>query len=139
MNVLLSWVLLVLPAFQVPVSAPVKPEPAKVIKTEYDPRELAENRERTESKTETPGRKLFISRCALCHDPLGQTAIPARTIGPWLDTALVTARGDAAVRTYIMNGSATMPGFQLQFDAAKRAAIFQPRPGQQRLPPCLGD
>lgn len=112
------WVLLVLLAQQVPASPPVKPDPAGMVKTEYDPRELAENRERTDSRPETPGRKLFISRCALCHDPVGQPTRP-RTLGPWLDSALVTARGEAAVRTYILNGSAAMPGFQYQFDATK--------------------
>ena len=61
-------VLLLLPALQVPVPTPVKPEPAQVVKRDYDPRELAESRERTDKRAETPGRKLFISRCALCHD-----------------------------------------------------------------------
>jgi mono/diheme cytochrome c family protein len=114
------WVSLVLAVLQVgvPASPPVKPDPVKIVKTEYDPRELAENRERNESRAETPGRKLFISRCALCHDPLGQP-IPRRTLGPWLDAAVVTARGEAAVRSYILNGSAAMPGFQYQFDGTK--------------------
>ena len=142
MNVLLSLVLLMLAGLQAsivagafpsqggvspesvhigntPTSAPVKPEPVTVIKTEYDPLELARNRERAESQSETPGKRLFISRCAQCHDPLGQTAIPGPTLGPWLDAALVKARGEAAVRTYIRNGSASMPGFQYQFDDAK--------------------
>jgi len=113
-------VLLGLPALQLPVSAPVESapvelEPLDIVKTDFDPRELAQDRERTRSKPETPGRKLFISRCALCHDPVGQPG--RRTLGPWLDAALVTRRGEAAVRTYILNGSATMPGFQHQFDA----------------------
>jgi len=114
-----SWVLLLLPALQVPVPAPAGPESAKIVKTEYDPRELAEIRERAMGRPETPGHTLFISRCALCHDPLGHSAIPRPTLGPWLDAALVTARGETAVRNYILNGSAGMPGFQYQFDAAK--------------------
>jgi len=114
-----SWVLLLLPALQGPVPAPAGPESAKIVKTEYDPRELAEIRERAMGRAETPGHKLFISRCALCHDPLGHSAIPRPTLGPWLDAALVTARGETAVRKYILNGSAGMPGFQYQFDAAK--------------------
>jgi mono/diheme cytochrome c family protein len=36
-----------------------------------------------------------------------------------LDAALVTARGEGAVRTYILNGSAAMPGFQYQFDGTQ--------------------
>src|SRR5262245_50809962 len=107
------WLLLVLPALQVPVPVLVKPEPARIAKTEYDPRELAMN------SPEVLGRKLFVSRCALCHDPLGHSAVPRSTLGPWLDAALVKTRGEAEVRNYILNGSAVMPGFQHQFDAAK--------------------
>ena len=111
------WVLLVLPAFQVPVSAPVAPEPATIVKRDYDQRELAETRERVLNSAEARGRKLFVSRCALCHDPLGHSAVPRPTLGPWLDGTLVTARGEAVIRNYILNGSAGMPGFQYQFDA----------------------
>src|SRR5262249_38544011 len=104
------WLLLVLPALQVPVPAPVKPEPARIAKTEYNPRELAETRERAMNSPEVLGRKLFVSRCALCHDPLGHSAVPRSTLGPWLDAALVKTRGEAEVRNYILNGSAAMPG-----------------------------
>ena len=110
---------LVLPALQAPVSAQVTPEPAKIVRTEYDLRELVENRERTRGRPETQGRKLFISRCAVCHDPLGHSATPRPTLGPWLDAELFTVRGEAAVRTYIIDGSAVMPGFQYQFDAGQ--------------------
>src|SRR5262245_57477218 len=94
-------------------------EPAKIVKTDYDPRTLAEARERVLAMPEASGRKLFISRCALCHDPLGHSAPMRQPLGPWLDAALVTARGETAVRNSILNGSATMPGYQHQFDKTK--------------------
>ena len=57
-----------------------------------------------------------MSRCALCHDPVGQPG--RRALGPWLDAELVTRKGEAAVRTHILNGSAAMPGFQHQFETS---------------------
>lgn len=120
MHSLIVLVLLGFPGLQLPVSAPVEsaavePEPLDIVRTEFDPRELSEERERTMSRAETPGRKLFVSRCALCHDPVGQPG--GRTIGPWLDGELVARRGEAAVRAHILNGSVGMPGFGHQFDA----------------------
>ena len=122
MHSLFLLVVLGLPALQVPVSAPVesapvRPEPLDIVKTEFDPRELSQERDRTMSRAETPGRKLFVSRCALCHDPVGQPG--RRAVGPWLDAELITRRGEAAVQTHILNGSAAMPGFQYQFETAE--------------------
>lgn len=121
MQSLMLLVLLGLPGLQLPVpapieSAPVDPEPVEIIRTDYDPAPLAEQRERILGRPEAAGQKLFISRCALCHDPEGQPG--AQTVGPLLDAALVATRGDAAVRASILSGSANMPGFQHQFDAA---------------------
>lgn len=119
MHSLIFVILLGLPGMQLPVpapveSAPVEPEPVDILRTDFDPRELSEKRERTLGRAEASGQKLFVSRCALCHDPVGQPG--GQTVGPWLDAALVAMRGDAAVRTSILNGSANMPGFQYQFD-----------------------
>jgi mono/diheme cytochrome c family protein len=119
MNLILPLILIVQAAIPTVVPSPVKGEPVKIEKTEYDVKELGANREAAEVDNEAPGKKLFVSRCALCHDPRGQSAMPARTLGPWLDAALVTAKGETAVRNYILNGSTAMPGFQYQFDAAR--------------------
>src|SRR4051794_11713254 len=61
------------------------------------------------SETERSGLKLFLQRCSICH--LG---VPPRyeTYGPLLHKEVIAARGDAAVRRLIMDGSARMPGFQ---------------------------
>ena len=120
-----SWfflVLLGLPGLQLPVptpieSAPVDPEPLEIVKTDFNPQELAGDLDQARSRVESPGQQLFVSRCALCHDPLGQPG--GRALGPWLDAALVSTRGETAVRASILNGSANMPGFQHQFDAAQ--------------------
>lgn len=122
MHSIILLVLLGLPGLQLPVpapveSAPIEPEPLDIVRTDYDPRELSEERERALSRAEAPGQKLFVSRCALCHDPEGQPG--GKTVGPWLDAEVVAKRGDAAVRAHILNGSAGMPGFQHQFDTAQ--------------------
>jgi cytochrome c5 len=108
---------------QLPVPVPVKskpvdPEPVEIIRTDFDPRELAEELERMRSKPEVPGQQLFVSRCAICHDPIGQPG-SGETLGPWLDAELVSSKGEEAVRASILNGTANMPGFRHQFDAAQ--------------------
>ena len=42
----------------------------EVVRTDYDMREVASPS--LLSETEVNGRKLFVQRCALCHDALGQ-------------------------------------------------------------------
>jgi mono/diheme cytochrome c family protein len=81
--------------------------------TDYDMKTAAKTTSLSEG--ELRGKKLFVQRCSLCHDLLGQPA--ASTVGPWVDGETVKARGDAAVRDKIKNGSRRMPGFQYTFDA----------------------
>lgn len=69
------------------------------------------------STSELTGKKLFVQRCALCHDLLGQPS--ATTVGPWVDVEIVKARGEAAIREKIRVGSRRMPGFQYTFGAAE--------------------
>ena len=57
------------------------------------------------------GWKLFVQRCAICHDALGQPSYPA-TLGPALDQATVGELGEETVREIIMVGSVRMPGWQ---------------------------
>src|SRR5262249_22151327 len=56
------------------------------------------------------GRTVWVQRCALCHDGVGQPTY--RTKGPWLDAVTVQDRGEQRVREKITTGSAGMPGFQ---------------------------
>ena len=109
-------------AGQLPVPAPVESAPVarevlEIVRTDFDPRELASGLDEARSRPEAPGQQLFVSRCALCHDPLGQPG--GLALGPWLDADLVSTRGEPAVRTAILDGSANMPGFRHQFDAAQ--------------------
>ena len=57
------------------------------------------------------GWKLFVQRCAICHDPLGQPSYPA-SLGPALSQATVRELGADTVREIIMVGSVRMPGWQ---------------------------
>ena len=69
------------------------------------------------AEAELNGKKLFVQRCALCHDLLGQPA--TSTVGPWVDGETVKARGEAAVRQQIMNGSRRMPGWRYTLDSTQ--------------------
>ena len=64
----------------------------------------------TLSETELAGRRLFVQRCAICHDPVGQPL--GRTPGPWLDEQTFASGGEPAARTLIESGSRRMPGFR---------------------------
>ncbi|MCY4599915.1 MAG: cytochrome c [Acidobacteria bacterium] len=57
------------------------------------------------------GWKLFVQRCAICHDPLGQPSYPA-SFAPPLSRATVGTMGEDVVRDVIEVGSARMPGWQ---------------------------
>ena len=57
------------------------------------------------------GWKLFVQRCAIYHDPLGQPSYPD-SLGPQLSRATVRLLGEDTVRDVIMVGSARMPGWQ---------------------------
>ena len=57
------------------------------------------------------GWKLFVQRCAICHDPLGQPSFPA-SLGPLLSQGTVRELGAETVREIIMVGSVRMPGWQ---------------------------
>jgi len=81
----------------------------KVIRTNYDMEALASQSSLSES--EMNGRKLFVQRCALCHDPLGQPSYP-NTPGPWLNNETVQTLGEVNVQNKIMVGSRRMPGWQ---------------------------
>jgi len=63
------------------------------------------------------GRTVWLQRCAYCHDGLGTPTY--NTLGPWVDSSVVRARGEAAIHDKIFKGSATMPGFQYGLTAAQ--------------------
>jgi mono/diheme cytochrome c family protein len=85
---------------------PAQPTP-KVVVTDYDMAKAAAPLPL--SPAELAGKKLFVQRCALCHDLLGQPA--TTTVAPWIDVETVK-RSEEAVRQKIMNGSRRMPAWK---------------------------
>jgi mono/diheme cytochrome c family protein len=83
------------------------------------------------------GKKLFVQRCALCHDLLGQPALT--TVGPWVDAQTVETRGEAAVRQTILNGTRRMPGWRYTLAPTQIdqliAYLRTVEPGQKPMPP----
>jgi mono/diheme cytochrome c family protein len=84
-----------------------------VVKTDYDMRQVV--LPPALSEAEVKGRQLYVQRCALCHDPLGQPSFP-RTVGPWVDGETIKAAGEEGTREIIMTGSARMPGWRYTLD-----------------------
>ena len=109
MHVLLSLALIVLgapaqdPLRETQVSTP------EVVRTVYDMPEVVTPPSLSEDAL--AGWKLFVQRCAICHDPLGQPSFPA-SLGPLLGQATVRELGAETVREIIMVGSVRMPGWQ---------------------------
>ena len=109
MHVLLSLALMALVA---PAQDPLRDtrvSTPEVVRTVYDmPAVVAPP---SLSEDALAGWKLFVQRCAICHDPLGQPSYPA-TLGPVLSEATIGELGEATVREIIMVGSVRMPGWQ---------------------------
>lgn len=99
---------------------PAPAPPPKVETTVYDMSKLVAPP--TLAPNELEGKRLFVQRCALCHDLLGQPA--STTVGPWVDGTTVKARGEAAIRLKIMDGSRRMPGWKHTFDAQQVDAVI---------------
>lgn len=81
----------------------------EIVRTEYDMAEVV--RPPSLPADALAGWKLFVQRCALCHDPLGQPSYPA-SLGPVLGQGSVRELGEETVREIIMVGSVRMPGWQ---------------------------
>lgn len=109
MHVLLSLALVILgasaqdPLRETQVSTP------EVVRTVYDMPEVVTPPSLSEDAL--AGWKLFVQRCAICHDPLGQPSFPA-SLGPLLSQGTVRELGAETVREIIMVGSVRMPGWQ---------------------------
>jgi mono/diheme cytochrome c family protein len=110
------------------------PSPPKVTTIDYDLAKAAAPAPL--SPVELGGKKLFVQRCTLCHDLLGQPA--TTTVAPWIDQETVK-RSEPAVRQKIMNGSRRMPAWKYTFDAQQIDSIvaylktvtpdMKPKPG----------
>ena len=106
------------PLRETQVSAP------DVVRTEYDMREVV--RPPALSADELAGWKLFVQRCAICHDPLGQPSFREAS-EPLLNEATVRELGVATVRDVIRVGSVRMPGLAIH------AVAGADRPGHRLL------
>jgi mono/diheme cytochrome c family protein len=93
-----------------PGHGPVKPG---VTKSAYDIPDLIKQLQVPEVVFR--GRVLWVQRCALCHDGVGQPSY--HTMGPWLDADIVKSMGEPAVRAIIATGTASMPEFRYDLDA----------------------
>lgn len=116
--ILLSLALLV-PSLYVQAQNPLRETQVStpdIVRTEYDMLEVASPP--SLSADEVRGRQLFMQRCALCHDPLGQPSYP-NAPGPWVDAETVRSLSEASVRDTIMLGSARMPGWQYTLELAQ--------------------
>ena len=121
MHVLLSLLLVALAA---PVQDPLRETQVstpEVVRTEYDMPEVV---------TPPPlagdalaGWKLFVQRCAICHDPLGQPSYPD-SFGPQLSGATVRLMGEDTVRDVIMVGTVRMPGWQYTLSQEQIGAVI---------------
>jgi mono/diheme cytochrome c family protein len=94
--------------------------PPKMVVTDYDMRKAATPPPLSE--VELKGKKLFVQRCALCHDLRGQPA--TTTVGPWVDAETVKARGEDAVRTKIADGSSRMPAWRYTLEPPQIEAVI---------------
>ncbi len=92
-----------------------------IVRTEYDMDKVASPP--SLSADEVRGRQLFVQRCAICHDPLGQPSYP-NTPGPWVDAATVRSLGEDTVSSQIMMGSARMPGWQYTLEPEQVSQVI---------------
>ncbi|MCY4024869.1 MAG: cytochrome c [Acidobacteria bacterium] len=81
----------------------------EIVRTEYDMAEVV--RPPSLPADALAGWKLFVQRCAICHDPLGQPSYP-ESFAPLLSRDTVQNLGEARVRRVVMVGSSRMPGWR---------------------------
>ncbi|MCY4077988.1 MAG: cytochrome c [Acidobacteria bacterium] len=81
----------------------------EIVRTEYDMAEVV--RPPSLPADALAGWKLFVQRCAICHDPLGQPSYP-ESFAPLLGRETVQNLGEARVRRVVMVGSSRMPGWR---------------------------
>ena len=93
----------------------------EIVRTEYDMAEVVRPPELAPDAL--AGWKLFVQRCAICHDPLGQPSYP-ESFAPLLSRETVRDRGEARVRTIIGFGSSRMPGWRYTLSEEQIGAVI---------------
>ena len=91
------------------------------VRTEYDMAEVV--RPPSLPPDALAGWKLFVQRCAICHDPLGQPSYP-ESFAPLLSRDTVRNRGEDRVRTIIELGSSRMPGWRYTLTQEQIGAVI---------------
>jgi mono/diheme cytochrome c family protein len=98
-----------------PAPRPAASAGDKIVRVDYDMKQVAIPSTLTASALH--GRRLFVERCAACHDPSVNEA--SNPYGPRLPGSRIKAIGDAALRAKLADGSVRMPGFKYTFDKAQ--------------------
>ena len=93
----------------------------EIVRTEYDMAEVV--RPPALPADALAGWKLFVQRCAICHDPLGQPSYP-ESFAPLLSRETVRDRGEDRVRTIIELGSSRMPGWRYTLSEEQIGAVI---------------
>ena len=93
----------------------------EIVRTEYDMAEVV--RPPSLPPDALAGWKLFVQRCAICHDPLGQPSYP-ESFAPLLSRETVRDRGEDRVRTIIELGSSRMPGWRYTLSEEQIGAVI---------------
>ena len=109
MHVALSLVLIALGVLAQDSLRETRVSSPEIVRTEYDMAEVV--KPPALPAAALAGWKLFVQRCAICHDPLGQPSYP-ESFAPVLTRETVSNLGEDRVRNVIMVGSARMPGWQ---------------------------
>ncbi len=93
----------------------------EIVRTEYDMAEVV--RPPSLPAEALAGWKLFVQRCALCHDPLGQPSYP-ESFAPLLSRQTVRNLGEDRVRRVVMVGSSRMPGWRYTLSEAQIGEVI---------------
>ncbi|MCY4660894.1 MAG: cytochrome c [Acidobacteria bacterium] len=93
----------------------------EIVRTEYDMAEVV--RPPSLPADALAGWKLFVQRCALCHDPLGQPSFP-ESFAPLLSRETVRNLGEDRVRRVVMVGSSRMPGWRYTLSEAQIGEVI---------------
>jgi len=75
---------------------------------------------RTLNETQKLGRRIFQQRCGVCHTA---PTLTSGIYGPVLYKEIVDGNEDA-IKQFIQNGSARMPGFKYGLDASEIDAVI---------------
>jgi mono/diheme cytochrome c family protein len=68
------------------------------------------------------GRTIWLERCALCHDGVGQPSY--HTMGPWIGAETVQTVGETPMRAIVNAGTQRMPGYRYTLKPGQMDDLF---------------